>query len=460
MSIDIFPDLVLLEIFDFFLITDQYKGKEIETWQSLVHVCRQWRRVVFGSPHRLDLRLSCSTRTKTPVRDTLDIWPPLPLVVYGGSQRPEELDNLIAVLERSDRVRLIDISLSSSHLESASTAMQKPFPQLKFLRINSYKAMSLPDSFLGGSAPGLQYLSLNGIPFPGLPKLLSSATHLVHLDLINVPHSGYFSSEAIVTALSMLTSLEGVGLVFQFPLSPQIRRPPPQTRFVFPNLVSLVFKGVSEYLEDLVAHIDAPRLYRLSITFFNQIVFDAPQTIQFISRTPTLKTPKNARLTFQDDASMVFISSQTPGYGHGTVHYVTFCRESDWKLSFMEQVCTSCLPPLAALEDLIYEETYLTRDWKDNIENALWLELLHPFSAVKNLYLSEKIAPRIAPALQEVVGDSTLEVLPTLQNIFLEGLQPSGPNQEGIVKFVAARQLSGHPITVSLWDGTSPVPRR
>jgi hypothetical protein len=39
-----------------------------------------------------------------------------------------------------------------------------------------------------------------------------------------------------------------------------------------------------------------------------------------------------------------------------------------------------------------------------------------------------------------------------LQNIFLEGLQPSGPVQEGIVKFVAARQLSGHPITVSLWE--------
>jgi hypothetical protein len=103
----------------------------------------------------------------------------------------------------------------------------------------------------------------------------------------------------------------------------------------------------------------------------------------------------------------------------------------------------------------IYEHTYSAPDWKDNIENTLWLELLHPFTTVKNLYLSEKFALRIAPALQELVGSRTTKVLPTLQNIFLEGLQPSGPVQEGIVTFVSARQLSGHPITVSLWEGAA-----
>jgi hypothetical protein len=46
------------------------------------------------------------------------------------------------------------------------------------------------------------------------------------------------------------------------------------------------------------------------------------------------------------------------------------------------------------------------------------------------------------------------EVLPTLQNIFLEGLRPSKPIQpeEGIGKFVAARQLSDYPVAVSLWE--------
>jgi hypothetical protein len=81
-----------------------------------------------------------------------------------------------------------------------------------------------------------------------------------------------------------------------------------------------------------------------------------------------------------------------------------------------------------------------------------WLEIFHPFTAVKELYLSEKSAPYIAPALQELVGGRTMEVSPMLQNILLEGLEPSGPIPEGIQKFVAARQLSGNPITVSIWE--------
>jgi hypothetical protein len=39
---------------------------------------------------------------------------------------------------------------------------------------------------------------------------------------------------------------------------------------------------------------------------------------------------------------------------------------------------------------------------------------------------------RIAPALQELVRAGTTEVLPTLEKIFLQGHQPSGPLQEGI----------------------------
>jgi hypothetical protein len=101
------------------------------------------------------------------------------------------------------------------------------------------------------------------------------------------------------------------------------------------------------------------------------------------------------------------------------------------------------LPSLSTSENLyIYEVPYSQPDWKDNIENTLWLELLHPFTAMKNLYLSEELAPHIVLALQE---------LPTLQNISVEGLQPAGPVQEGIGQFVAARQVS-HPIAVSRWD--------
>ena len=446
--VDLLPDDVLLAIFVF--------CAELEAWQTLVHVCRRWRIVVFGSPRRLDLQLVCSA--KTPARKTLDIWPALPLVILCDIDHPiENVDNIVAVLERSDRVRQIDLlGVSSLHLANGLAAMQEPFPELTHLMLSSNEETVpvFPDTFLGGSAPRLRIVYFGGIPFPGLPKLLLSATHLVYLSLFDIPHSGYFSPEAMVTALSMLISLESLSLEFQSPRSRPDRRSqhsPPPIRFVLPVLTDFEFKGVSEYLDDLLARIDAPQLIKLYITFFNQIVFDTPQFVQFISRTPRLKVPQKARVTFEGGAASINLSSHTSSFQWLYVRIP--CRELDWQVSSLEQVCTLCLPPLFMLEDLyISEYQYSLPDWQDNIENTLWLELLLPFHSVKNLYLSEEFARRIVPALQELVGGRSTEVLPTLQNIFLEEVQSSGPIQEGIRRFVATRQVASHPIAVSRWN--------
>jgi hypothetical protein len=100
-------------------------------------------------------------------------------------------------------------------------------------------------------------------------------------------------------------------------------------------------------------------------------------------------------------------------------------------------------------------DLYWRPDWRDklpdNFEITLWLGLLRPFIAVKNLYLSKKIGQRIIRALQESFVGGTPAVLPSLQNVFLEGAKPSGPIQEAIGQFVAARQVTGHPVIVSRW---------
>jgi hypothetical protein len=114
------------------------------------------------------------------------------------------------------------------------------------------------------------------------------------------------------------------------------------------------------------------------------------------------------------------------------------------------------LRPLSTVEALYIEHQYWELAWKDDaIENTLWSQLLLPFTAVKYLYLSKEFAPGIAAALQELVGARITDVLPSLQNIFIEGLESSGPLQESIGRFVAARLLSDHPITVSAWDKDS-----
>ena len=444
------PDDVLLEIFDVFgaMEDDEDEFLKMEAWQALVHVCRRWRSVVFGSPRRLELKLVCTN--ETPVRDTLDVWPALPLVIWGEA---ENVDNIIALLECSDRIN--QIVLWGSNWEDILEAMEVPFPGLTFLWLGAKMEPVIPlsNSFLGGSAPRLQYLNLYNIPFPGLPNLLSSATHLTYLDLDDIPHSGYMSPKAMVACLSLLTSLGELCLGFKSPQSrpdQESRRPPPLTRTVLSILTHFTFKGAGEYFEDLVAHIDAPQLNSFKITFFNDIVFDTPQFTQFISRTLTLEAFDKASVALWNHYATIELSSKTSD--DGVLEVGISCRELDWQVSFLEQVCTSSLPPLSALEDLYIINHRSLRNLGDDIESSSWLELLHPFTAVKNLYLSEANAPHIMPALQELVAGRVTEVLPTLQNVFIDELEPSGPVQEGLEKFVAAREFTSHPIAVFRWD--------
>jgi hypothetical protein len=451
------PDDVLLQIFDFFVDKD---SEGIEQWITLAHVCQCWRSVVFQSPHRLNLRLLCTP--KTPVRDMLDIWPPLPLIIRGVDDIfLSRVDNIIAALEHNDRGCLIQLRfLTSSQMGyvTNSAAMQKPFPGLSHLQLEMSSQNELgpilPNSFLGGTTPNLRSLKLSSIPFPGLPKLLLSATHLVKLDLYRIPRSGYIPPEVMATSLSALTSLIFLRLHFLYPRprpSLASRRPPPLTRSILPSLTIIVFKGASEYLEEILAQTDAPQLNSLYITFFNQIIIDTPQFLQLISRRPTLRAPDAGRITLSSDDIVVSFPPKVSEYGKLCVQIL--CTVLEWQLSSLEQVCTSSLPPLSALEDLfIIEDQSLPPRWQDDIEGTLWLDLLRPFVAAKNLYLTSRLVPRIVPALQELVGGRTTEVLPTLENIFLDGFLGPGPILEGIEKFVDARRLASQPVGVFYWD--------
>jgi hypothetical protein len=418
-TIDDLPDDVLLAIFNFYVF--QYPGfvyfvskREIESWQSLVHVCRRWRGLVFASSRRLNLRL-CYTPL-TSARMSLDFWPPLPLHIT-GSVSETSANNDIAEVEHSDRICQIRIDLdryTTPQIEKLWTAMQKPFPELEALQL-SYQDSShvpvLPDSFLGGSVPRLRSLYLDAIPFPGIPKLLLSAVHLVDLSLTYIPHSGYFSPEALATCLSALASLDALRLEFKSPQScPDLetQRPYLPTRLVLPTLTQILFKGVNEYLDEFVARIDAPQLSELSITFFNDIDFDTPELIQFISRTPTLGVYDEARLFFDRREAVVELRPRPGSSYRRTVEVKILCQVSDWQLSSLAQICALSLRPLLTMENLyIDEDLYSPVDWKDDIEDTEWLDLLHPFTAVKNLYLSEQFALRIAPALQELTGGRT-----------------------------------------------------
>ena len=277
------PEVALLRIFNFYLDEDQ-----IEAWHTLVHVCREWRILVFGSPRCLDLRLLCTDSAS--VREKLDVWPLLPIVVRAKGFRSSKLDNIVAALEHNDRICQLQLSLPfrSSDRKQILVAMERPFPALTKLQFHwahhGDQTMWVdPDSFLGGSAPSLQSLILERIPF--LPKLLLSATRLVELDLRRVP----LFPEEMLPAFSALTRLEKLNIESSSDAVWKSLRPPQLTHTLLPVLTKFHFKGSDEYLEGLLAQIDVPLLDDLDITFLDKPTSDHPQLIQLISLTPSFK---------------------------------------------------------------------------------------------------------------------------------------------------------------------------
>jgi hypothetical protein len=380
----------------------------------------------------------------------MDIWPNFPVIVWVTEYL--DMDNTIAALKHNDRVCAIYLwDVRNSGSEKILVAMEQPFPTLTrlVLGFEDETALVHPASFLGGSAQGLQLLILRHIPFPGLPTLLLSATHLVNLYVWRIPHSGYFSPDAIVSVLSVLTRLEALAIDFISPRSRPTRksRRSLPTRVLLPVLAHLHFRGVSEYLEDLVARIDAPLLDSLRIFLYHKLIFDTPQLTQFISRTPKFKVLNETRVTFGNRNASVKLQS-TSG---ARLFFNISSKQPDWQLLSLARLCSSSF-----LQALIHMERLYIRvlrplplPWQDEMNR--WLELLHLFNAVKDLYISSNFTPRIASILQELIRERATEVLPSLQALFLSKSHTE-PVTDAIGQFIAVRQLSGHPIAVSRWD--------
>ena len=211
------------------------------------------------------------------------------------------------------------------------------------------------------------------------------------------------------------------------------------TRTILPALTRLSYKGVTEYLGVLVAQIDTPLLEEIEITFFNQLISDIFRLPEFVCHTEKFTRLDRAEILLEANSIHVTLPLQTRTFDPTWLKLEIPCRTLNWQLSSLAQVCTSCLTTLSALEHLdIREARRPPQDWQDNINNTRWLELLRPFTIVKNLYLSKDVARCVVPALKELAGEQVTELLPTLQNLFLNGLQLSGPVEEAVGRFVAA----------------------
>ena len=456
-TINMLPDDVLLEMF-ISCLRRPYEAPFscMLAWHVLVHVCRRWRRIIFSSPRHLDLKILCTLGM--PVRKNLGCWPAFPIVVdyhvywspgSGKSVLTDEEDNIIAALEHPDRVRCVKLTLPSPLLAKVAKVMREPFPILTLLRLSSDdgNVSTLPNTFLGRSSPHLREIYLEGIPFPALPTLLrSSANDLVNLQLHNIPNNGYISPDDMVTGLTALARLETLSIRFQSSMfrSNVSSRTPPLVRIILPSLTLFGFRGNSEYLEVLVAQIDAPRLIFSRITYFNQLIFEVPHLSRFIARAENLGPAPFRHAQVGLGGGKAYISCVC-GQGSPVKTYLFLqisCQGLDWQVSCMTQILSQSSPILSNVAHLSIHAHCLQPGWKTDMVHTDWLDLLRPFIVVETLLVSRQLAGHVSMAFQQVTGDMIAEVLPALRLLCLEGQL-----EAAICKFTAACRHSGRTVT-------------
>ena len=149
----------------------------------------------------------------------------------------------------------------------------------------------------------------------------------------------------MAVCLAMFPSLKWFHIGFESPRSrpDRIGRPPP-TPAVLPVLMQFEFKGVSEYLEDLVVQIDTPNLVTLKIQLFMDFMFNIPQLSKFIVRTEGTKSLNSAQIVFHSSAIEITV-------GHA-IKLEIICREPDWRASSMVQVCSQLSRLLSHVEQI------------------------------------------------------------------------------------------------------------
>ena len=430
-TIEILSDDILLNIFLHFLDLSSH------FWPSLIHVTRRWRQIILASPLSLDLRLYCTYGT--PVLETLDCWPSLPLVVnYGGTPTleppaPEDDDNILAALKQSDRVRTISLTVTTSLLDKLS-AITEPFSVLEQLILLSRDNMqkSLPNAFRWG--PRLCSLYATRIAFPSLPTLLLPSQQIMDLQLHEIPIAGYFSPEAFADALSGMTQLRKISLHF-ISLPPRrnyLRLPPPGERVILPALTCFKYRGTSKYLDNFVARIDAPSLVDFNITFFSQPTMDAVQLGRFIDRIGVLQP--NSRANIRISKHAISICFTRPGFPVQLELRVS-CKHLDWQLSSMAQICSKFSLFLSLVEDLDIE-TKNPPTVQGDIDSRQWSALIRSFRGAKDFRVTGELATTIFQALGQ---ERTIAMLPSFRDLCVPELRSAyGSLWEAVSSFTSS----------------------
>jgi len=311
------------------------------------------------------------------------------------------------------------------------------------------------------------------------------------------------SPEVMVGALAGLTELRDLCILFSTGLLPtnlfhdtdegQSLDSPSLDRVIFPALIKFQLGGDSEYLEDLVALIDAPRLENLSIGYYAKYYDDfdtegnieASNLSQFIGRTPTFKHAqfRHANVTLNPHTTSVAFGHPRGECQQARVSLNVWDGKSGEEYLETPLLATALnaihiLTQLAitlsdvqllSIGGIVYYErqnrfhlgferyTEGDRILESGVLSVVWFQLLRSFPAVNVLHVSWRLAGSIALAINRLPESMATQVLPALQTLLLDDLdkirkhEPRASTKQLLVyteQFLHCRKQSGRPVVI------------
>ena len=384
--------------------------------------------------------------------------PPLPLLIdytHYDEITAEDEEGAILALKQYDRVRRVRLVLPRTSLQRFIVAMDEEYPILEYLFIshpyeNTTTILTFPESL---QAPHLRHVMLMSFAFPIGSRLLTNAVGLVTLFLSMIHPSTHFHPNTLLQWLSSMPQLEILVIEFDFlvrsrHVGGQFMHTAITTLITLPNLRRFWFKGVTAYLEALLYRISAPRLEKLQIVFFNQLVFSVPCLLHFVDTTENLRF-KTARFKFSDGDIDVEVYPHEEADMCALSFAVNSCH-LDRQVSFAAQIFNALSPVLSAVEYLIFEHEFHSQSSEehDEVDPTEWRKLLRSFKNVKTLRIAEGLVEELTRCLQPDDGRLSSEMLPELQELSYSG---SGNTGGAFTSFIDACQNAGRPITVIHW---------
>ena len=249
----------------------------------------------------------------------------------------------------------------------------------------------------------------------------------------------------MVASLATLTKLDFLFIEFQSSTSRPHqsgsirRRADPPTRIVLPALTFLGFRGASEYLEDLVARTDTPRLASIQIKYFNQLVFQVSQLFRFIGRTQIIEQAMDALVYSTPSEIRLSLRSGPWEHRRTSLYLHISCRGLDWQVMHLAEVLSQSFAVLPNVHHLSIFERGLPPRWQDEMDDIEWSAHFCQFTALETLRVSGQQRGHVAHTLNNVTVEMVPDILPALRLLFFE----DGP--VGVEKFITARQLAGLP---------------